>query len=170
MTALTSAAPVPAQISVDMLLGITSALAKLDAKFDVKFAAVEASIAHLTSDVTALKMDVAVLKTDVAVLKTDVAVLKTDVAVLKTDVAELKTDVTVLKADVTVLKVDVSGLKAGAKIMEGDLRKLLDWKQRVWGMLFLVGVATTVAPSVWNAVVELFYKKGVASASLEPVQ
>jgi septal ring factor EnvC (AmiA/AmiB activator) len=163
MTALTSAAPVPAQISVDMLLGITSALAKLDAKFDVKFAAVEASIAHLTSDVTSLKMDV-------AVLKTDVAVLKTDVAVLKADVAELKTDVTVLKADVTVLKVDVSGLKAGAKIMEGDLRKLLDWKQRVWGMLLLVGLATTVAPSVWNAVVELFHKKGVASASLEPVQ
>jgi prophage DNA circulation protein len=117
----------PGHISVDILLDITSSLAKLDAKFDAKFGAVEASIAELKSVVTALKVDVSGLKVDVAVLKVDVG----------------------------ALKADVSGLKKGAKAMEADVRKLLDWKQRLWGMVLLISVVTAVAPSVWRELVQL---------------
>jgi hypothetical protein len=118
-----------AQVSVDLLLGITSSLAKLDAKFDAKFEAVEASIAEL---------------------KSDVAVLKSDVSVLKVEVGDLKVDVAVLKVDVAALKVDVAGLKAGAIEMNADIRKILDWKQRFLGMALLVGVVTAAAPPLWR--------------------
>ena len=111
-----------AQVSVDLLLGISSSLAKLDAKFDAKFEAVEASIAELKSDVT----------------------------VLKVEVGELKVDVAGLKVDVAALKVDVAGLKAGAIEMNADIRKILDWKQRFLGMALLVGVVTAAAPPLWR--------------------
>ena len=127
-------APCIPHVSVDMLGGITSSLAKLDAKFDAKFNAVEASITELRSDVTAIRGDVGELKVDVAVLKVDVAVLKTDVA---------------------GLKVDVGGLETRTATMEADMRKLLDWKQRLWGMLLLISLAAA-APSVCTKLFGVF--------------
>ncbi|UPG93074.1 hypothetical protein [Luteibacter aegosomatissinici] len=117
----------PGHVSVEMLLGISTSLATLDAKFDARFDAVEASIAELKSAVSALKADV----------------------------GELKVDVAVLKVDVGGVKADVAGLTSGAKSMEADVRKLLDWKQRLWGMVLLISVVTAVAPSIWRELVQL---------------
>ncbi|MGA7439254.1 MAG: hypothetical protein WBW32_14130 [Luteibacter sp.] len=113
MAVVTSVSATPAQVSVDMLLGIASSIARLDAKFDVvnarfdavdvKFAAVQASIAELKSNVASV---------------------------------------------------------------EGDVRKLFDWKQRLWGMLVLISLITALAPSAWHALAEGLSRVGHAPGAL----
>lgn len=109
MAVVTSVSAAPAQVSVDMLLGIASSIARLDAKFDVvnarfdavdvKFAAVQVSIAELKSNVASV---------------------------------------------------------------EGDVRKLFDWKQRLWGMLVFISLVTALATSAWSALADRLPRVGNA--------
>ncbi|QDE40138.1 hypothetical protein FIV34_13385 [Luteibacter pinisoli] len=90
MCVLTPTPSAPAQVSVDLLLGLTSSLAKLDAKFDAKLEAIETSIEEIKVDVGTLKADVRELRVDVAVLKADVTGLKSGAAVMAADIRKLQ--------------------------------------------------------------------------------
>jgi hypothetical protein len=121
MSVMTAPPAVPAHVTVEMLLGITSSIARLDAKFDAKFKAITVSIADL----------------------------KSDVAVLQGDVSELK-------ADVAGLKHKFDGLSGRVGFVEADVRQLLDWKQRILGMVLVLGIFSAVAPLLWKVVLRLF--------------
>jgi len=99
MSVLSDAPFVPAHVNVEMLVGIASSIARLEAKFD----AVDARIGSLETRMGSVEVSIAELRSKVGTIETDV-------------------------------------------------RKLLDWKQRLWGMFLLISLAAAVAPSAWRSV------------------
>ena len=90
-------------------------------------------IAHLKDDVSVLKDDVSVLKGDVLVLQGDVTGIKKDMEALRQEVQEVKERLIFIENDhgrsLVVLSDGYKMLFESAKVIRGDLGKILAWQE-----------------------------------------
>lgn len=119
------------QLAIEMLVQITSTLARHDQKFD----AIDARFDKVDARFDALDAKVAGLDARVAVLDTKVAVLDTKAVVLDARM-------TTLEASVVKLDGEVKGLASNVK-------DLVRWKERIWGMVIMSGWLAAAGAGAW---------------------